>query len=428
MNKKNTAVIGIQWGDEGKGKIVDQYSKDFDYIVRFQGGANAGHTVVVEGKKFVFHLLPSGVLNPGSINVIGNGVVVDLAQLYSEIEEIKETTGSLENRLLISDRASIVLPFHKERDKQSESGTKKIGTTLRGIGPVYSDKVARKSLRMCDLLDSAKCEEKLVRLCEANNKILTGIYGAEPCDTGVVIDEIRSLSEKMQPYIADTVELLHSALKNGKSILFEGAQGSMLDIDFGTYPYVTSSNTTAGGITNGCGVPPSAIERIIGITKAYTTRVGEGPMPTELMDETGELLRKQGGEYGATTGRPRRCGWFDAVQVSFAASISGTSTLALTKLDVLDAVEEIKVCTGYKVNDKTYTTFPADPDICSMCIPEYRVFEGWDSSTEGITDFDQLPPNAQKYVAGLEELLGVTFPLISTGQDRDAVIIRDRWE
>ena len=427
MRAHNTAVIGIQWGDEGKGKIVDRYSGDFEYIVRFQGGANAGHTVVVDGKKYVFHLLPSGVLNPDTVNVIGNGVAVDLGQLCLEIDEIEETAGSLDGRLCISDRASIVMPYHKERDRQSESkpGTQKIGTTLRGIGPLYSDKAARKSLRVCDLADSDACSEKVRYLCEINNTLLSSVYGADPVDTDKTVDEILSLSSRIKPYIADTVELLHNALKNTSSILFEGAQGSMLDIDFGTYPYVTSSNTTAGGINNGCGVPASAVETIIGVTKAYTTRVGEGPMPTECVDATGDLLREKGGEYGATTGRPRRCGWFDAVQVAFAARINGTGTLALTKLDVLDSFDEIKVCTGYSADGKTYTAFPADLSLLSRCVPEYQVFRGWSSSTEGITDFDKLPSQARDYITGLEKCLGVTFPVISTGQDRDAVIMRD---
>lgn len=425
---QNTAIIGMQWGDEGKGKIVDRYSGDFDYIVRFQGGANAGHTVVVNDETFVFHLLPSGVLNPGTVNVIGNGVAVDLAQLCTEIEGITDAVGSLENRLWISDRASVVLPYHKERDRQSESGEKKIGTTLRGIGPLYSDKVGRKSFRVCDLLDSDSCREKIERLCSINNRLLTEVYGSKPVDTESVVEEIMSLRERVDPYICDTVELLRNGLKEGKSMLFEGAQGSMLDIDFGTYPYVTSSNTTAGGITNGCGVPASEVKNIIGVTKAYTTRVGEGPMPTECTDETGEMLREQGGEYGATTGRPRRCGWFDAVQVSYAASINGTSTLALTKLDVLDVFDEIKVCIGYSVGDRTYRTFPADTAVCSRCVPEYRVFRGWNTSTENISDFSSLPDKAREYIEGLEEILGVTFPLISTGQRREAVIFRNKGE
>lgn len=423
-NNNNLAIVGIQWGDEGKGKIVDCSSKDFDIVVRFQGGANAGHTVVVEGEKYVFHLLPSGILNPESTCVIGNGVVVDLERLLGEIREVEESVGTITDRLYLSDRASVVLPYHKERDKASERKDRKIGTTLLGIGPSYSDKIGRRGIHIYDLLDDRKLKEKVSLLCEYNNKLLTLVYEAEPLNTDEVVETLLSLAKKVRPYIKDTVTFLHSALKDNKKILFEGAQGTMLDIDFGTYPYVTSSNTTAGGITNGCGVPPSAIGKVLGIMKAYTTRVGEGPFPTELTDEKGERLRDRGGEYGATTGRPRRCGWLDLVVAKYACSISGVDSLALTKLDVLDGFDEIKICTGYRYNGKIITSFPADQEICSDCVPEYEIAPGWSSSTEGTTRFEDLPENAQKYIQTLEELIGVPCSAISTGQGRESIIFK----
>jgi len=424
VNTRNLAVVGIQWGDEGKGKIVDYHASSFDYVVRFQGGANAGHTVVVEGRKFVFHLLPSGVLHAGTVNVIGNGVVVDLGQLCREIDEAEEYTGSLAGRLHVSGRALVVLPFHKERDRLAESAGRKIGTTLRGIGPVYADKAARRGFRVCELLDGKRAEEKIRFLCRENNILLEKVYGAEPVDADAVVEEVFRWGERVRPFVSDTVSLLHEALGKGKSILFEGAQGAMLDVDFGTYPFVTSSNTTTGGILTGCGVPPSAVGRVLGVAKSYCTRVGEGPMPTELEDETGERLRERGGEYGATTGRPRRCGWFDAVAASYAVAVSGVTEIALTKLDVLDGVPEVKVCTGYRFRGKDVAGFPADAAVCGECEPRYEVFEGWRENTEDVRSFEDLPPRAREYVRGLEKLLGVRVSMISTGRERNALIVR----
>ncbi len=426
MKNRNVAIIGQQWGDEGKGKIVDYYSKGFDFIVRFQGGANAGHTVVVDDEKYVFHLMPSGILNPNCINVIGNGVVLDPEQLIAEIDEVEERVGQVApSRLWISDRATLVLPCHKTADGVSESSTStKIGTTLRGIGPAYSDKTARRALRAGDMLDDVSFREKTYKLCEFHNKILTSVYRAEPVDTASIVESMAVCAERLRPYICDTVSLLHEEMKQGKKVMFEGAQGTMLDIDYGTYPFVTSSNTTTGGIPTGCGVPPSAVSDVIGIVKAYTTRVGEGPFPTELTDETGKHLQDKGGEFGATTGRPRRCGWLDLVVVKYACAVNGTTGIALTKLDVLDGMSELKVCTEYACGDTTYSMFPADLEICSRCEPVYETFPGWEESTEGITDFDSLPENAQNYIRKIEELSGIDVAFISTGKGREAIIVR----
>ncbi|MFH1707712.1 MAG: adenylosuccinate synthase [Planctomycetota bacterium] len=424
--KDNVAIVGVQWGDEGKGKIVDRYCSEFELVVRFQGGANAGHTVVVDGEKFVFHLLPSGVLNPGTVNVIGNGVVVDPEALLAEIADVEKRRGAgvLNGRLKISDRAAVVLPCHKELDRQAERTARKIGTTLRGIGPVYADKIARRGVRVCDLRDDAALEAHVRGLIEYSNRVLTGVFGAPALDAAAVIAATRDLAVRIRPYITDTVTLLHEALRDGRRILFEGAQGSMLDIDFGTYPFVTSSNTTAGGIVNGCGVPPRAIGRVIGVVKAYSTRVGEGPFPTELNDATGEHLRTRGGEFGATTGRPRRTGWLDLVAVRYACALNGMHSLALTKLDVLDGQKTIPVAVAYSHRGARLETVPADAAVYAECTPVYETLPGWRTPTAGVTAFAELPAEARAYIAYIESRTGVPVAFISTGPGREATIIR----
>jgi adenylosuccinate synthase len=426
----NIAVLGAQWGDEGKGKIVDLLTPHFGVVARYQGGHNAGHTVYVNGRKFVLHLIPSGILHDGVLCVIGNGVVVDPQALFSEIDELAALGIEVGDRLLISEKAHLILPYHRELDVLSEArrGERKIGTTSRGIGPAYEDKIGRRGIRVCDLVDTQALADEVRENVHARNQIIKDTK----MDWRVVYEQLLEQGERMRRWTGDVSLALAEAMRAGKRILVEGAQGTMLDIDHGTYPYVTSSNASIGGACTGLGIPPKAVHGVLGVAKAYTTRVGEGPLPTELRGEMGERLRESGQEYGASTGRPRRCGWYDAVAVRYAVRVNGIDALALTKLDVLDGLERIDICTGYAVRDRTLTEFPADLNTVGPCTPIYESWPGWTTPTKGITRFEQLPAEARRYIARLEEVSGVPMAIISTGSDRGETIVRDdtvagRW-
>lgn len=420
-----TTIIGCQWGDEGKGKVVDLLSQQADVVVRVQGGANAGHTVVVGDKQYILHLIPSGILNPKAICVIGHDVVIDPATLIEEMEVLKKLGVRLEGRLYISNRAHLVMPYHKTFDQLKEkNGAQKIGTTGRGIGPTYMDKVSRAGIRVVDLLKPEQLKEKIVRNMLFVNKILHTVYEAPEMEAEAVAKEYLEFDKKIDPFITDTGALLNQAVREGKNIIIEGAQGAMLDIDVGTYPYVTASNTTAGGATTGSGIGPTKIDKVIGIAKAYTTRVGEGPLPTELPEEEGNALREKGKEFGATTGRPRRCGWFDAVVVKFACEVSGVDELVITKLDVLDNLPAIKICVGYEHQGTLLKYFPADLEILEESKPVYEELPGWQTNTESVKQFSELPKNAQQYLTRLERLTGVPITLISVGAERNQTITK----
>ena len=427
MAKQNTSscVVGVQWGDEGKGKIVDILSEKADVVVRFQGGGNAGHTVVVKGEKHVLHLIPSGILHQ-SVCVIANGVVVDLIQLLDEMDEVKKKGIKVDGRLFLSDRAHVVMPWHKFLDKCSEvaSGKGKIGTTQRGIGPCYADKAARKGIRVADLYNEEFFKERVLACTAEKNKILTALYGGEQLDPQRIIDEYRVYAEKLKPYVIDAVELVNAAIDKGKKVLFEGAQGSLLDIDFGTYPFVTSSNSDACGISSGSGVPPKKIGKILGVAKAYCTRVGEGPFPTELNDGLGEKLREVGGEYGATTGRPRRCGWFDGVTSRHAVQINGIDEVVITKLDVLSGMDEIKFAVAYQNNGTRLERMPTETNVLALCKPVYKTFKGWKEDLSKVRKFEDLPKAAKIYLNFLERYLKVKVTMVSVGKDRDKTILR----
>jgi adenylosuccinate synthase len=425
MAKPNIAVLGAQWGDEGKGKIVDMLTPHFSAVARYQGGHNAGHTVYVGGKKFVLHLIPSGILHPGVTCLIGNGVVVDPQALFKEVDELARLGIDVDGRLIISEKAHVILPYHRELDVLSEArrGERKIGTTSRGIGPAYEDKIGRRGIRMCDLLgDRAALEQEVRENVSARNRIIKD----STLDWKPVFDQLVAYGERMREWVADVSLFLYSAMQQGRNVMFEGAQATLLDIDHGTYPFVTSSNASVGGICTGLGVPPRAISGVLGVAKAYTTRVGEGPMPTELEGPQAEQLRESGQEYGASTGRPRRCGWYDAVVVRYSARINGLDAIALTKLDVLDGLPEVKLCTGYKSADATITDFPADLRLLAGAEPIYDTLPGWSSPTKGITDFDRLPSEAQRYIRRLEEVTGVDCSIISTGSDRAETIVKKK--
>jgi|AP95_1055475.scaffolds.fasta_scaffold03004_4 adenylosuccinate synthase len=418
-------VLGAQWGDEGKAKIVDYLTIDADYVVRFQGGANAGHTVKVGDDTFIFHVIPAGILHEEKICVVGNGVVLDPEVLLAEVDELAERGVSTEGRLFISHSAHLVMPYHKALDKahEEDQGSASIGTTLRGIGPAYRDKVERVAgFRVMDLLGPGSLAEKLKSKIEAKNRLLTRIYGVEPLDEQEIIEQYAAYAERLRPYAADTSVLLNQALDEGRTVLFEGAQGTLLDIDHGTYPFVTSSNTTAGGACTGTGVGPTRIDEVIGVTKAYTTRVGNGPFPTELLDGDGDRIRELGHEYGATTGRPRRCGWFDATILRMAARINGLTSLALTRLDVLDTVEALKVCTAYRYGDEVLEEFPADPHVLGKCEPVYEELEGWCAPTTEARRLEDLPAKALAYVQRISALSGTPISLVSVGPGRESTI------
>lgn len=414
----NVAVVGVQWGDEGKGKIVDLLSERFDVIVRSQGGHNAGHTVIIGDRKYVLHLVPSGILHPGKQCVIGNGVVVNPFALLEELDGLREFAPA--ERLYVSDRCHLILPYHTalETAEEQRLGARKIGTTSRGIGPCYEDKVARRGVRMADLYDFSRLSEKVREVAAFKNLLLTRVFGATPLDVEEILKGLASVRERILPLIADTGRLLHRWLAEGRSVLFEGAQGALLDVDHGTYPYVTSSNATAGGACTGTGVPPNRIDRVLGISKAYTTRVGGGPFPTELDGSLGEEVRRRGHEFGASTGRPRRCGWFDAVVVRYACRLNGTDALVITKLDVLDAFDEIRVCVGYRIGGELLEDFPATECELDRVEPVYETLPGWRTSTRTVSRFSDLPANARAYLDRLSELVGVDVAVVSTGPER----------
>ncbi len=422
----NVIVVGTQWGDEGKGKLVDLLTEFAHVIVRFQGGSNAGHTVVVGEKEFIFHQLPSGILHEQKRCIVGSGVVIDPVTLLEEIEEIKGKGffGS-DDALLISEEAQIVMPYHKRIDlaRERKRGDNKIGTTGRGIGPAYEDKVARRGIRLVDLVEEEIFRDKLERNLEEKNFYLVNHLQDEGFSFQEMYDQYRALCEKISCYMANTSHVIDQEIQEGKDVLFEGAQGALLDVDHGTYPYVTSSNTVAGAACVGAGVGPVKIDGVMGVTKAYTTRVGGGPFPTELNDEVGNRLREQGGEYGATTGRPRRCGWFDAVVVRHSVRLSGLTDLAITKLDVLKGLKKIKICTEYKFKGKKIQEFPASLRIQEECEPVYEEVKGWDEDISMVKDLNDLPSNAQKYVKLIEQLVGVDACMISLGNERGQTLM-----
>ena len=419
-------VIGAQWGDEGKGKIVDLLSKDANYVVRFQGGANAGHTLKFDDKKVVLHLIPSGIFNGDATCVIGNGVVIDPIALVKEIEGVRKMGFSLENRFFISQTAHVILPYHKILDKLKERRLAKdaIGATGRGIGPAYVSKVARIGIRMVDLLDANVLRGKILQNIQDINHALENLYQEPTIDAEELMKELDEAIAELRPFICNTTNILHEAIATNKPILLEGAQGCLLDVDHGTYPFVTSSSPTSGGACTGSGVPPLAITHALGITKAYCTRVGNGPFPTELLDETGEELRKKGHEFGATTGRPRRCGWLDLVALKYAVRLNGMNELALTKMDVMDGFKEINVCTSYKIDGEETSVFPLALHEIEKIEPVYTSLPGWDVDISGMTNSDDLPKNAKSYIAYIEEYIGVKFTLISTGPKRTETILR----
>jgi len=424
---KSVVILGAQWGDEGKGKIVDLLTERVGAVARFQGGHNAGHTLVIKGKKTVLHLIPSGILRDDALCLIGNGVVLSPAALMSEIAELEAQGVDVRPRLKISPATPLIMPYHIAVDKAREvaSGAKAIGTTGRGIGPAYEDKVARRSIRVADLMYPHELPEKVQAAVEYHNFVLTQWLKAEPVDYQTVLDEALTWGEYLRPMVDDVATILRDVRKEGGNILFEGAQGALLDIDHGTYPYVTSSNTTVGGALAGTGVGARDIDYVLGICKAYATRVGGGPFPTELNDEMGELLRKKGNEFGASTGRPRRCGWIDLVALKRAVQINGIDGLAITKLDVLDGLESIKVCIAYEYRGKRRELAPLDADGWAECKPVYLEFPGWEESTAGIRDWNKLPPAARAYLRAVEELSGCKLALVATGADRDDTIILD---
>ncbi len=418
-------VLGTQWGDEGKGKIVDLLSRDADAVVRFQGGHNAGHTLVIDGRKTVLHLIPSGILQPGVECFIGNGVVLSLQALREEIEELEATGLEVRPRIGISPACAIIMPWHQMLDRAREEarGARAIGTTCRGIGPAYEDKVARRGLRTSDLLDPSSLREKIEHILDFHNFVLSGRFGVEPLSVSAMVDEALELGEYFAGQVADVSGRLYELREQGKRVMFEGAQGSLLDIDHGTYPYVTSSNTTIGGVCTGAGIGPNAIDYVLGITKAYTTRVGGGPFPTELFDADGERLARRGDEFGATTGRPRRCGWLDAVALRRMVSLNGVSGFCVTKLDVLDGLEEIRICSAYRLGGETLDAPPLDAQNWAELEPVYETFPGWSESSRGVTSMDELPPNARHYLRAMEELCGAPVHIVSTGPDREESII-----
>ncbi len=429
-----TLIVGAQWGDEGKGKIVDLLSQEADIVARYQGGANAGHTLVIDGKKYVLHLIPSGILHPNVQCVIGNGVVIDPVALMDEIKMLEDYGISIDGRLFISHRAHLIMPYHKLLDAAREKAASAkddstnrknaIGTTGRGIGPAYIDKASRTGVRIVDLLDRKRFSDKLRTNIGEVNKLLAKIYDYEQLDAEKIADEYCQFDTQIDPYITDTTLFLHDAIQSGKRVLLEGAQGAMLDVDHGTYPFVTSSNPTSGGAATGLGLPPTAIQRVMGVVKAYSTRVGNGPFPTELHDETGENLRKIGHEFGATTGRPRRCGWLDAFALRYSVMVNGITEIALTKMDVLDSFDEITICTGYNLDGKAQKSLPADADTLERVEPVYETVKGWKTSLEGIRKYEDLPEAAKAYIARIEQLSGARVSIVSTSPDRADTIIR----
>lgn len=420
-----SVVLGAQWGDEGKGKIVDMYSAQADIVVRYQGGHNAGHTVWVDGSKYVLHLVPSGIIHKKTVNIIGNGVVVEPEALISEIGALKERGLVFEGRFYISDRAHVIMPYHCAFDKSREElkGEKKIGTTGRGIGPCYADKIGRSGIRMGDLLHPSILKASLDEHLKEVNAIGKALYNLPEFKTDEVMAKLLEYAEYLRPYIADTITMINKAAVENKKIMLEGAQGTLLDIDFGTYPYVTSSNGTVGGACTGTGLSAKRIGSIVGVTKAYTTRVGAGPFPTELLDATGNELRDKGGEYGATTGRPRRCGWIDLVALKYAVMVNGLTHIALTKLDVLSGMKEIKACVAYKIDGEKVTDFPYDVASLERAEPVYKTFKGWDEDITSVKNINDLPQAAKEYIKYVSEVSGAPYCLVSVGTDREETIV-----
>ncbi|MFI5359778.1 MAG: adenylosuccinate synthase [Halanaerobiales bacterium] len=421
----NKILVGAQWGDEGKGKITDLLARTADVIVRFGGGNNAGHTVIVGDQKFELHLIPSGILYAEKINIIGNGVVIDPAALVKEMQMLEERGISLDN-FFISEIAHVIMPYHRLLDKLEEErkGEGKIGTTGKGIGPAYTDKVARRGIRLIDTLDKERFYRRLTDALEYQNLLLEKVYGVEPLKAEDIMEEYREYIDIIRKHVTDTTLLLDKARREGKEIFFEGAQGTLLDVDYGTYPYVTSSNPTAGGVCTGTGFGPAGIDGVIGVAKAYVTRVGEGPFPTELKNETGDYLREKGHEYGVTTGRPRRCGWFDIPIIKHAVRVNGLTELALTKLDVLTGMEELKVCVGYKYQGEYLSEFPLEQETLFNCEPVYETMAGWSEDISGYTEYEQLPQAARAYIEYIEKESGIPVKIIGTGPEREQIIIR----
>lgn len=421
------AVVGAQWGDEGKGKIVDLLTERVDVVARYSGGHNAGHTILVNSEKYIFHLIPSGILHPGKTCIIGNGVVLDPEAFLKEMENLKNKGIAVDGNLLISEQAHLIMPYHKTIDLQSEKlrGKRKIGTTGRGIGPAYVDKVARIGLRLIDLLDEEIFRDKLEHNLGEKNFIFQNLYNIPPLSFREIYDLYSEYGRKLEPYMANTSNYIQKAAMAGKKILFEGAQGAMLDVDHGTYPFVTSSSPVAGGVCIGLGIGPSLIGKVIGVAKAYTTRVGEGPFPTELPCETGVRLRDGGSEYGATTGRPRRCGWLDAVVLKHAGRVNGLDSLAVTKMDVLDNFEEINICVGYRYKGDIIEDFPASMEVLVGCQPIYRTYPGWMASTTQARRLEDLPKEARLYLDALSELADLPIDIVSIGAARDQTIISE---
>jgi adenylosuccinate synthase len=423
---RSVVVIGTQWGDEGKGAVVDVLAERAHAVVRFQGGHNAGHTLVIDNEKTVLHLIPSGILRDGVICLIGNGVVVSLEALIEEMEHLAGRGVPVSERLRISPACPLIVSSHLALDKAREhaSGAAAIGTTGRGIGPAYEDKVARRAIRIADLFAPGMLKEKLERLLDLHNFLLERYYGVAPVDAVRELDHLSALAERVKPMVVDVTEVLRELHAAGRSVLFEGAQGAMLDIDLGTYPFVTSSNTTVGGASTGTGVGPRSVDYVLGIVKAYTTRVGAGPFPTELLDDMGRHLAKVGAEFGATTGRPRRCGWFDAVLLRRAVFTNSLAGLCLTKLDVLDGLAEIKICVGYRLDGEVLSTPPLLIDRYGECEPVYETMPGWSTPTSGATSYEALPAAAKDYLRRIEVLAGIPIDIISTGPSRDAIVVR----
>jgi adenylosuccinate synthase len=418
-------VVGAQWGDEGKGKATDQLGSRVDYVVKYNGGNNAGHTVVVGGEKYALHLLPSGILSPGVIPVIGNGVVVDLAVLFQELDALV-ARGVDVSRLLVSSNAHLIAPYNRTLDKVTERflGQRKIGTTGRGIGPTYADKINRVGVRVQDLFDEHILRQKIEGALDQKNHLLVKVYNRRAITVDETVDELLDFAERLRPMVADTALELNRALDAGRTVLFEGGQATMLDVDHGTYPFVTSSNATAGGVCTGSGIGPTRIDRVVGVIKAYTTRVGEGPFPTELLDDMGEQLRATGGEYGVTTGRPRRCGWYDAVIARYSGRINGLTDLVLTKLDVLTGIEKIPVCVAYDVGGARHDEMPQDQSDFHHATPVLEELDGWTEDISACRTFEELPKNAQRYVLALEEMSGTRISSVGVGPDRAATIVR----
>ncbi|MCT4618071.1 MAG: adenylosuccinate synthase [Marinisporobacter sp.] len=419
-------VVGAQWGDEGKGKVIDYLAGESEVVVRAQGGNNAGHTVVVGDQKYALRLIPSGILYPETINIIGNGVVFDPEGFLKEIEQL-EAKGVNTDNIKISDRTHVIFPYHKIIDTLAEEarGGEKIGTTKNGIGPCYMDKVERSGIRICDLMDKEVFVEKVSQQIERKNTIIEKVYGGEKLDAKPIIDQYLGYAEKIRKYVTDTTVVLYDAIEDGKKVLFEGAQGALLDIDLGTYPYVTSSHPTSGGFPVGAGVGPNMIEEVVGVVKAYTTRVGKGPFVTEQDNEIGDKIRVAGNEFGTVTGRPRRCGWFDGVMVKYASRINGVTAISIMLLDVLTGLEELKICTGYKLGDKVINHFPASLKTLGECEAIYETLPGWTEDITGCTTYEELPENARKYLERIEELVGAKVKIVSVGPKRSQTIVRE---